>query len=129
MRMRERIHPWSQQQHKNECDLGVDSCSLPGQVCNNTFGGFRCDCAGGYEPSATSDSCQDVNECLNDPCPAGPIGSCNNTDGTYSCNCVGGFIYNQATNTCDDVNECLANGGKGNCSDECRNTNGNFITR
>ena len=44
----------------NECQEGV--CS---QLCNNTDGGFRCDCLSGFQLAPSGRSCLGDYSCLN----------------------------------------------------------------
>lgn len=56
------------------------ACPPPGK-CNNVMGSFMCSCPAGYELSAITGVCEDVDECLLNPgiCENG---ICTNTDGS-----------------------------------------------
>ena len=105
----------------NECfgegDVSHD-CTSPGQGCVNTEGSYRCECLDGYIEG--DNSCEDINECLLNPCEQ----LCINTDGGYSCGCYTGLSYNAALDMCEPDNACAADCGTGVCvviggSDEC----------
>ncbi|XP_061599145.1 complement component C1q receptor [Cololabis saira] len=67
-----------------EC-IDVDECAQPRcqQGCLNTVGSFFCSCYEGYALRRDGLSCEDVNECLNERCPAELM--CINTVGSYMC--------------------------------------------
>ncbi|GMS95252.1 hypothetical protein PENTCL1PPCAC_17426 [Pristionchus entomophagus] len=51
-----------------------------------------CACDTGYTFNATTKKCDDINECVPNPCLAGGI--CTNTLGSFTCNCPRGNIFN-----------------------------------
>ena len=64
--------------------------------------------------------CEDINECLNNPCHNG---KCSNLIGNYECTCPEGYqIKSLDKNMCEDINECLYNNG--GCDHECSNVEG-----
>lgn len=46
-------------------------------------------CEEGTMLSSNQEECEDLNECLNDPCQNG--GTCHNEDRTYACHCPRGY--------------------------------------
>jgi len=58
-----------------------------GEQCQNTIGGYRCDCQEGFTKYGRY--CVDVNECDLDQCPINS--ECINNQGSYSCRCHKGF--------------------------------------
>lgn len=75
----------------DECLQKNGGCS---HVCVNLKGSMKCTCPSGYELKNDAKTCEDIDECLYDPCQ----GSCENTDGSYVCSCPSGYL-NQ-NNTC-----------------------------
>uniref|UniRef100_A0A8C5FTA7 Latent transforming growth factor beta binding protein 1 n=1 Tax=Gadus morhua TaxID=8049 RepID=A0A8C5FTA7_GADMO len=88
----------------NEC---LDHRTCSNGVCTNSEGSFSCSCFEGFQ-SVQGKSCQDVNECVDEPDLCAPNGVCANTEGSYQCVCDIGFELNPNTDTCDDVDECAA---------------------
>ncbi|UJR30966.1 hypothetical protein I4U23_018478 [Adineta vaga] len=112
--------------HVNEscmCDVGyrapncvqlIDACGSASK-CNNMTedcttdaqnGSAICVCKNGYERSATSDVCIDVDECVQqaDNCD-GESSKCVNTVGSYVCSCKDG--YKNMNGSCVDIDECV----------------------
>uniref|UniRef100_A0A671TUS3 Latent-transforming growth factor beta-binding protein 4 n=1 Tax=Sparus aurata TaxID=8175 RepID=A0A671TUS3_SPAAU len=83
----------------NECVQSPGVCSVG--ECVNTMGSYRCVCPPGYRSNSQQTSCQDVDECQQNPCSNG---RCDNTPGSYRCVCRLG--YRLSGNTCTDVDEC-----------------------
>uniref|UniRef100_A0AAZ1X9C1 Latent transforming growth factor beta binding protein 4 n=1 Tax=Oreochromis aureus TaxID=47969 RepID=A0AAZ1X9C1_OREAU len=83
----------------NECLQSPAVCSVG--ECVNSIGSYRCACPSGYRSNSQQTSCQDVNECRQNPCSNG---RCENTPGSYRCVCHHG--YKLQNNTCTDVDEC-----------------------
>uniref|UniRef100_A0A914RA93 Uncharacterized protein n=1 Tax=Panagrolaimus davidi TaxID=227884 RepID=A0A914RA93_9BILA len=83
----------------DECELNTADCAV-GQECINTEGSFECQetCAPGYQAN-DSGICQDINECILEPCKA-PM-TCKNLLGTYACICPRGFSVENGT--CDGL--------------------------
>ncbi|KFB46823.1 AGAP002268-PA-like protein [Anopheles sinensis] len=91
----------------DECAEGY--CSEAGQVCTNTVGNFRCDCATGYR-AVYHDSegpdgylvqemqCVDVNECRERTHECSHF--CTNTPGGYQCYCPERALLSKDGKTC-----------------------------
>ena len=99
----------------DECRYGTDKCDRDHGFCTNFEGGFKCECAVGYEHETgrlfsigvgVNDglTCIDVDECATgtDSCDANA--SCTNTKGSYTCACNDGFTGDG--HTCIDFDEC-----------------------
>ncbi|KAK7092654.1 hypothetical protein V1264_008367 [Littorina saxatilis] len=74
----------------NECLTNQSSCPGDHMICVNEFGGFNCTCEEGYTKNG-SNSCIDVDECLNER-DNGCKQECSNTIGSYLCSCSPGFV-------------------------------------
>uniref|UniRef100_A0A672YAX8 Latent-transforming growth factor beta-binding protein 4 n=1 Tax=Sphaeramia orbicularis TaxID=375764 RepID=A0A672YAX8_9TELE len=83
----------------NECAQSAGVCSRG--ECVNTAGSYRCVCPSGYRSVSQQTGCQDIDECVQNPCRNG---RCENTPGSYRCVCRHG--YKLSRNTCIDVDEC-----------------------
>ncbi|GAB0201762.1 adhesion G protein-coupled receptor E5-like [Grus japonensis] len=101
----------------------------------------HCGCPPGYRPPpwprkpTVLESCDDINECLEQPPRCGPHQSCNNTQGGFNCYCSPGYqrappVGHPPTGPppldCVDVDECA--GGQAGCGggSVCFNTPGSF---
>ncbi|XP_071482117.1 uncharacterized protein [Diadema antillarum] len=73
----------------DECTLGISTCDPVTEECFNTFGAFTCFCATGYQ--ITNGQCQDIDECLDDPCADQANTRCVNLPASYECVCRTGF--------------------------------------
>ncbi|KAI3889482.1 hypothetical protein MKX03_025481 [Papaver bracteatum] len=76
--------------NKTTYACGPHSDCIPGE----NAPGYRCNCKSGfagnpYLNSSSGGECQDIDECLNNPCGRGSI--CNNTIGGYTCHCQEGY--------------------------------------
>uniref|UniRef100_A0A1X7T7F8 EGF-like domain-containing protein n=1 Tax=Amphimedon queenslandica TaxID=400682 RepID=A0A1X7T7F8_AMPQE len=87
----------------DECSMGTSGCQ---QLCFNTNGSYYCQCNTGYKLMNDNSSCDDINECIEDPgvCPL--RSNCINTLGSYQCNCIDGYQMNN-TGMCIDIDECV----------------------
>uniref|UniRef100_A0A3Q0SIJ0 Fibulin 5 n=1 Tax=Amphilophus citrinellus TaxID=61819 RepID=A0A3Q0SIJ0_AMPCI len=117
----------------NECETNSHHCN-PTQLCINSEGGYTCSCQlcanipGSYSCSCNpgfilnpdSRTCQDVDECADEPCSHG----CFNTYGSYMCNCNEGFELASDGTTCIDLDECSFSDFL--CQYRCVNTPGSF---
>uniref|UniRef100_A0A8D2DYY3 Adhesion G protein-coupled receptor E1 n=1 Tax=Sciurus vulgaris TaxID=55149 RepID=A0A8D2DYY3_SCIVU len=81
----------------NEC---ADTTVCPAYAtCTNTLGSYYCTCKRGFLSSngqsqftdPEGSTCEDVDECFQDPSACGPNSFCTNTPGSYSCSCTAGF--------------------------------------
>jgi len=100
----------------NEC-LNSD-CQ---QACVNTAGSYHCKCYSGYTFDK-SGVCQDVDECLTNPCTSHESSVCTNTIGGYTCSCPDGFDVINGTE-CVDIDECS---DTDICVQICVNTPGSY---
>lgn len=90
----------------------VDECLLrnghgPCQgSCANTWGGYKCSCAGvpGTRLAEDGHTCDDVDECRDGT--AGCSHQCINTTGSAFCVCPDGLRLDDDWKTCVDVDEC-----------------------
>ncbi|KAM3859071.1 fibulin-1-like [Diretmus argenteus] len=118
----------------NECLIGSHNC-LPGQVCINTEGSFRCQretsCGTGYELTDHND-CQDIDECALGTHNCGQDFACTNTPGSFRCHpresCGVGYLQD-AVGSCIDINECVAPPGPCLPGQTCVNTVGSYSCR
>ncbi|KAJ8255708.1 hypothetical protein COCON_G00195720 [Conger conger] len=101
----------------NECDKKNGGCD---HECNNTVGSYRCSCGPGYT-LVDRHTCNDVNECVEDPGVCGTA-RCGNLVGSYECLCEEGYVYDNVSKSCLDVDECETQV----CAEECVNTPGSF---
>ncbi|XP_046861328.1 fibrillin-2-like isoform X2 [Xenia sp. Carnegie-2017] len=112
----------------DECSNNVGSQTVlceNGQ-CRNTNGDYSCDCNVGYRRTTDSKTCNEINECRENPSLCNR-GRCENSPGSYRCVCPAGFVFDSRTRGCEDVNECS---NKGQCVDgTCVNTIGSFLCR
>uniref|UniRef100_A0A8D2E0W1 Adhesion G protein-coupled receptor E1 n=1 Tax=Sciurus vulgaris TaxID=55149 RepID=A0A8D2E0W1_SCIVU len=72
----------------------IDECLLGGLCpehsnCANSVGSYSCSCQAGFVSKGST--CEDVDECFQDPSACGPNSFCTNTPGSYSCSCTAGF--------------------------------------
>ncbi|MCB9596330.1 MAG: MYXO-CTERM sorting domain-containing protein [Sandaracinaceae bacterium] len=108
----------------DECAMGLDDCG-PGSICNNTGGGFTCDCPTGFERSGAG--CVDIDECMDvvlaGACDLNSV--CTNRPGSYECVCNMGYRGGLATG-CSDIDECAE--GSSDCDPDaiCTNTAGRW---
>ena len=84
----------------DECSTEANNCRYD---CKNLIGSFVCVCPDGYKKvgPASSDECEDINECELNPDVCGEGGTCRNTPGGYVCMCQEGFEPS------NDGTECL----------------------
>uniref|UniRef100_A0A8C6A1B7 Adhesion G protein-coupled receptor E1 n=1 Tax=Marmota marmota marmota TaxID=9994 RepID=A0A8C6A1B7_MARMA len=72
----------------------IDECLTSGicpehSNCVNSVGSYHCSCQAGFFSNGST--CEDVDECSQDPPPCGPNTVCTNTPGSYGCRCTAGF--------------------------------------
>ncbi|KAK0417494.1 hypothetical protein QR680_013044 [Steinernema hermaphroditum] len=73
----------------DECLEDRHSCDPATSQCVNTLGGFRCECAPGFE--GVGDVCVDVDECQRGVSGCHPNAHCVNHIGSVGCHCAEGF--------------------------------------
>ncbi|XP_030849570.1 uncharacterized protein LOC115927613 [Strongylocentrotus purpuratus] len=89
----------------DECTSGKDSCD-PNAQCDNTEGGYECECNDGFVGNGKS--CTDIDECTSGKDSCDPNAQCDNTEGGYECECNDGFVGNGKSCTaitCDKPEE------------------------
>jgi hypothetical protein len=107
----------------NECEEDGSICS---HGCQNTHGSYECLCPPGYQHTAlTTDSCLDINECLEGACSDIEGATCINTEGSYECQCGAGYRLSSNGQTCEDIDECTERPNY--CRSGCSNTDGSFV--
>ncbi|XP_071941667.1 prolow-density lipoprotein receptor-related protein 1-like [Antedon mediterranea] len=87
----------------NEC-LTQNSCT---ELCIDTPNSFKCGCLSGQKLKEDSVTCEDINECTEQPWVCSQ--RCTNTDGSYICYCNSGYTQN-AAGSCihsDDIDPYL----------------------
>jgi hypothetical protein len=85
----------------NPCGEGTCTDQTPQQEVE-TGKAYLCACPPGYT-SAISETCEDVNECLDsNSCSH----NCSNTQGSYTCLCPSTSTLSSDGSTCTDVDEC-----------------------
>ncbi|XP_070503044.1 fibulin-1-like isoform X2 [Chironomus tepperi] len=77
------------------------------------------ECELGYRYDSATESCLDIDECLESPCQH----NCKNLDGNFQCFCRRGYKPNGTL--CEDIDECQKNP----CSHDCVNVMGSFRCR
>ncbi|CAL8270637.1 unnamed protein product [Lota lota] len=106
--------------------------------CTNTPGNHICQCEPGYIPLVPyrapdeKNTCEDVDECLEDVAICGPDATCNNTIGAYICICNPGYrvdhpdVITSSANPCNDIDECSETVGLCGVNTVCTNKPGTF---
>ncbi|XP_041376626.1 latent-transforming growth factor beta-binding protein 1-like [Gigantopelta aegis] len=70
----------------NECSATPSPCGV--SICNNTIGSYTCICQPGYQLNATTNTCEDIDECTSGAATGCAMhASCNNTVGSFTCAC------------------------------------------
>ncbi|XP_063472335.1 adhesion G protein-coupled receptor E2 isoform X10 [Symphalangus syndactylus] len=126
------------------CD-DINECASPSEVscgkfadCRNLEGSYHCMCSPGYELASgaktfkndSENTCQDVDECQQDPRLCKSYGTCVNTLGSYTCQCLPGFkIKPEDPKLCTDVDECSSGQHQCDNSTVCFNTLGSYSCR
>uniref|UniRef100_A0A8C9PEQ8 Adhesion G protein-coupled receptor E5 n=1 Tax=Spermophilus dauricus TaxID=99837 RepID=A0A8C9PEQ8_SPEDA len=126
------------------CD-DINECVPPMKVscgkladCQNVEGSYYCMCSPGYElrsggtnfTNASENTCQDVDECKQNPRICKGRSTCINTQGSYTCQCLPGFELNpEDPKLCTDVNECASGQNPCHKSAHCLNQVGGYQCR
>uniref|UniRef100_A0A915PT69 EGF-like domain-containing protein n=1 Tax=Setaria digitata TaxID=48799 RepID=A0A915PT69_9BILA len=76
----------------DECAENRYNCDPSNSICVNTDGGYKCECAPGYEGSGGV--CIDVDECERGISGCNVAARCENHLGSVGCKCPSGFIGN-----------------------------------
>lgn len=141
------LNPKTQQcEDVNECKADPNICGR-GMMCINVRGGHKCvdqkcpgkarrdkfgncvPCPTGYLFNATSNSCEDVDECSSaDQCK--PWERCVNQMGYFVCqqklNCEHGTRINGNGTSCDDIDECSEKSFNCRHDEICKNKPGSY---
>ncbi|XP_046293354.1 adhesion G protein-coupled receptor E2-like isoform X2 [Marmota monax] len=123
------------------CD-DINECVPPMKVscgkladCQNVEGSYYCTCSPGYElrsggtnfTNESENTCQDVDECKQNPRICKGRSTCTNTQGSYTCQCLPGFELNpEDPKLCTDVDECSSGQHQCHQSTICTNTLGSY---
>ncbi|XP_047386847.1 adhesion G protein-coupled receptor E2-like isoform X2 [Sciurus carolinensis] len=126
------------------CD-DINECGPPMKVscgkfadCQNVEGNYYCTCSPGYAllsgaktfTNASENTCQDVDECKQNPRICRGHSICTNTQGSYTCKCLPGFELNLTDpKLCTDVNECAPGLNPCHKSTHCLNHKGGYQCR
>uniref|UniRef100_A0A2K6MQM6 Adhesion G protein-coupled receptor E2 n=1 Tax=Rhinopithecus bieti TaxID=61621 RepID=A0A2K6MQM6_RHIBE len=126
------------------CD-DINECGSPSKVscgkfsdCRNTEGSYHCVCNPGYElvsgaktfKNESENTCQDVDECQQNPRLCKSYGTCVNTLGSYTCQCLPGFKFKpEDPKLCTEVDECSSGLHQCDSSTVCFNTVGSYTCR
>ncbi|TRY92735.1 hypothetical protein DNTS_024822 [Danionella cerebrum] len=95
-----------QSNYIDECVLYPSECVLPSR-CVNAPGTYECRCSTGYAYNKSTFSCEDIDECLQQPAVC--EGECVNVEGSFQCFCDGrlGLQLAQDARACEKIPECL----------------------
>lgn len=111
--------------------MDIDECSLySGQICGsyakceNKIGSYLCHCESGFKNNNGKGTCQDIDECADNPNLCQHM--CVNTWGSYRCSCQSGFRLSADNKTCTDIDECKEYGDNNLCIGICDNTPGSY---
>ncbi|VTJ88548.1 Hypothetical predicted protein [Marmota monax] len=126
------------------CD-DINECVPPMKVscgkladCQNVEGSYYCTCSPGYElrsggtnfTNESENTCQDVDECKQNPRICKGRSTCTNTQGSYTCQCLPGFELNpEDPKLCTDIHECASGQNPCHKSTHCVNQVGGYQCR
>ncbi|XP_078670157.1 uncharacterized protein LOC144910683 isoform X23 [Branchiostoma floridae x Branchiostoma belcheri] len=108
----------------DECADGVSGCT---QLCNNTDGGFLCDCYQGFFLNATNNVTCYQDQAARNVCAVSVCENCRAENDVAVCFCPSGYKLAMDNITCEDVDECAPGNEELNrCSQKknCQNTDG-----
>ncbi|KAH9487821.1 hypothetical protein Btru_068339, partial [Bulinus truncatus] len=103
----------------DECSSGQHNC-IGAESCINAVGSFQCNCSAGY--TGLGSACQDINECLQNPCKLNE--TCVNNNGSFTCPCKDGYQPSVPGGNCVDIDECVVSKP---CTQVCTNTVGGHV--
>ena len=109
----------------DEC-LGVPGLCGDDGICYNVEGSYLCRCRVGFYRDDATDTCVDINECLdkaNDVCKDNS--DCVNTAGSFTCECRSGYSGDPVLG-CQDDDECSLSPALCGEMAECQNSQGSF---
>ncbi|XP_052721310.1 uncharacterized protein LOC128192563 [Crassostrea angulata] len=106
----------------NECNGTRAVCNVKSESCENTEGGYKCNCLPGYRK--VEDICRDIDECQEST--SGCSQRCNNTEGSFVCSCVSGFTLNEDNKTCSQIDTDTCKNHNLTCEYTCDNSSGSF---
>ncbi|XP_077988929.1 fibrillin-1-like isoform X2 [Glandiceps talaboti] len=107
-------------QDMDECEM--DNICTNGD-CTNSEGSFYCICSPGFLLTRDGRTCEDIDECRNNPILC-MHGTCNNIPGSYQCICDTGYQMSPDSKRCIDRIECESSGMCRN--GRCVPSNGEF---
>ncbi|XP_077652666.1 adhesion G protein-coupled receptor E2-like [Urocitellus parryii] len=123
----------------------INECVPPMKVscgkfadCHNMEGSYYCMCSPGYGllsgakkfTNESENTCQEVDECKQNPRICKGRSTCTNTQGNYTCKCLPGFELNpEDPKLCTDVNECASGQNPCHKSAHCLNQVGSYQCR
>nr|KAF6478958.1 hypothetical protein HJG59_000369 [Molossus molossus] len=119
----------------NECKPPLMMSCGKFAECQNTEGSYHCTCSPGYElisgatkfSNESENTCQDMDECQQNPVICKSRRICVNPQGSNTCKCPPGFELNpKYPKVCQDVDDCTS--GKYPChkSTQCLNIVGSY---
>ncbi|GFN90338.1 fibrillin-1-like isoform x15 [Plakobranchus ocellatus] len=86
----------------NLCSLAsVNTCDQQTSECVETSNDLvHCRCLPGFEQSADSNVCQDIDECHTNAHNCSQLNACSNTFGSYMCACADGYYWDKMAEIC-----------------------------
>ncbi|XP_006872070.1 PREDICTED: nidogen-1 [Chrysochloris asiatica] len=96
---------------QNPCYIGTHGCDTNAACRPGPGTQFSCECSIGFRGDGST--CQDINECSEQPSVCGSHAVCNNHPGTFRCECVEGYQFSDK-GTCvavadqRPINYCLS---------------------
>lgn len=93
-----------------------DETYCQGGICTIENHNALCTCPTGFD--FVNNVCEDINECLDNPCQLNA--NCVNNRGSYTCSCVNGTILDASTGNCRSPGECFSDS---DCSEKTKCNN------